>query len=57
MNERQIRARGVLDDLLACEGGLSCKEMDFIESMDNKRNLIWTEKQIDWLDDIYRRIC
>lgn len=53
----QDRARDVLDDLLQCDGGMSGKEIDFIEDMDKKRNLIWTEKQIDWLDRIFERVC
>jgi hypothetical protein len=56
MDEQQ-RARGVLDDLLQCESGMSGRELDFIEDMDTKRHLHWTEKQIDWLDGIYERIC
>lgn len=51
------RARDVLDDLLRYEGGLSGREIDFIEDMDTKRNLEWTEPQIDWLDGIYKRVC
>ena len=54
--EEQERARGVLDDLLKCEGGMSGKELDFIDDMDGKRNLCWTEKQIDWLDKIFNRV-
>ena len=57
MNEEQVRARDVLDDLLKVEGGLSGREMDFIENMDRKRNLTWSEKQINWLDRIYARVC
>ena len=57
MDKEQERAREVLNDLLACDGGMSGKELDFIEDMDKKRNLIWTEKQIDWLDRIYGRVC
>ncbi len=57
MTDHQDRARGVLDDLLECEGGLSGKEMDFIEDMDKKRGCIWTDKQIEWLDLIYERVC
>lgn len=53
----QDRLREVLDDLLACEGGLSVREMEFIEDMDGKRNLVWTEKQMDWLDMICQRVC
>lgn len=53
----QHRARGVLDDLLQCEGGMSGRELEFIEDMNNKRNLTWTEPQIDWLDRIYERVC
>jgi hypothetical protein len=55
--KEQERAEGVLDDLLACEGGLSGKEIDFIEDMDNKRNINWTGRQVEWLDIIYRRVC
>ena len=55
MNE-QNRARDVLDDLLQGEG-MSGRELDFIEDMDGKRNLHWTEKQIAWLDRIYARVC
>ena len=56
MNDEQIRARSVLDDLLQCEGGLSGKELDFLDDMDGSRNLWWSEKQIDWLDLIYERV-
>lgn len=35
----QERAEGVLDDLLKCEGGMSGRELDFIDDMDKKRNL------------------
>lgn len=52
----QDRLRAVLNDLLACEGGLSGRELEFIEDMDTKRNLVWTEKQIEWLDIIYERV-
>ena len=57
MNAEQNRAREVLDDLLRVEGGLSGRELDFIEDMDGKRNLFWTDKQIVWLDLIYERVC
>ena len=57
MNEEQNRAKDVLDDLLKCEGGMSGKELSFIEDMDGKRNLHWSEKQIAWLDRIYGRVC
>lgn len=56
-SEEHKRAEGVLDDLLACEGGLRSKELDFIEDMDGKRNLNWTVKQVKWLDGIYVRVC
>ena len=55
--DEQDRARAVLDDLLRCESGMSGKELDFIDDMDKKRNLVWSEKQIDWLDKIYQRVC
>ncbi len=57
MNAEQTRARDVLDDLLSCEGGLSGKEIDFLDDMNSKRNLEWSEKQIEWLDIIYERVC
>lgn len=57
MDEEQKRARDVLDDLLDCAGGLSGKEIDFIEGMNRKRKLFWSEKQIEWLDIIYARVC
>ncbi len=54
--DEQDRARDVLDDLLQGEG-MSGKELDFVEDMDKKRNLFWTEPQIAWLDRIYKRVC
>ena len=51
----QNRARDVLDELLQCEG-MSGRELDFIEDMDTKRDLNWSEKQIDWLDNIQARV-
>ena len=56
MDKEQERARDVLDELLNCEGGLSGKEIDFLDDMYKKRNLHWTEKQINWLDIIYKRV-
>jgi len=53
----QQRSRAVLDDLLQCDGGLSGWEMSFIEDMDAKRNLEWSPKQIEKLDQIYERVC
>lgn len=52
----QDRAREVLDEILQCEGGMSGRELDFIESMDGQRDVTWSEKQIDWLDNIYARV-
>jgi hypothetical protein len=57
MKWKQKRVIEVLDDLLKAEGGLSGRELDFIEDMDSKRNMLWTEKQIDWLDRIYEKVC
>jgi len=57
MIDEQRRARGVLDDLLKCEGGLSAREIEFLDDMDGKRNLVWSDKQIEWLDIIYERVC
>ena len=56
MNEQE-RAWDVLDDILKSDSGMSAKEMDFVEDMDNKRNLTWTEPQIAWLDRIYTKVC
>lgn len=56
MDLEQLRARDVLDDLLNVESGLTAWEMDFIEDMDGKRGRQWTEKQIDCLDRIYKRL-
>ncbi len=57
MSTEHDQAMDVLDDLLQCDRGLSCREMEFIEDMDKKRDLEWTEKQIDWLDQIYTKVC
>ncbi len=57
MDAEQQRARDILDDILQVDGGLRASEIDFIEDMDTKRNLEWTEPQIDWLDQIYKRVC
>lgn len=35
---------------------MSGRELDFIESMDGQRDVTWSEKQIDWLDNIYARV-
>ena len=56
MNEQE-RAQDVLDDILKSDSGMSANEMDFVEDMDNKRNLHWSSKQIKWLDDIYIKVC
>ena len=54
--DEQDRAQDVLDVLLECEGGMSGRELAFIEDMDKKRNQQWSLKQIDWLDRIYVRV-
>lgn len=56
MDQEQNRARQVLDELLEVEGGMSGKELDFIENMDSQRERDWSEKQIKWLDDIWERV-
>ena len=56
MSKEQDRAESVLDELLECEDGLSAKELDFIESMDKKRQFEWSDKQIAWLDGIYKKV-
>lgn len=45
----------VLDDLLEVESGLSGAAMDFIESLDGKRDQELSEKQWDWLEDLGER--
>ena len=56
MSKEQQRAQDVLDDLLEVDDGLSNNEIEFLEDMNTKRHLIWTEKQIGWLDKIYERV-
>ena len=57
MDSEQTRARAVLSDLLDCDEGLSTREIDFIDDMNDKQHFAWTEKQIAWLDKIYDRVC
>lgn len=57
MNEEQKRSREVLDDFLECDEGLSGWEIGFIDDMNEKRNLMWSQGQIDKLDQIYERAC
>lgn len=57
MDREQIRARAVLSDLLDCNEGLSAREIDFLDDINNKQGFIWTEKQIAWLDKIFDRVC
>lgn len=48
----------LLDDLLNVDGGMSGKECDFIDDLDQTyrgRNL--TERQADWLRAIHERVC
>lgn len=53
----QTRARDMLNDLLECDEGLSASDIDFIESMNEKRQFEWSAPQVKWLDDIYERVC
>jgi hypothetical protein len=46
-----------LDALLDVETGLSGGAIDFLDSLDNDRTLELTEKQADWLDDLYDKHC
>lgn len=55
--DEQNRAEGVLDDLLGIDRGMTGRELDFIEDMNNKRNTEWSDPQIAWLDKIYERVC
>ena len=57
MDAEQKRARGVLDDLLQCDEGLRSTDISFIDDMNTRRHLTWSEGQIGWLDDIYKRVC
>ena len=57
MDREQIRARDVLDDLLACDEGMTAWEIGFIEDMDEKRGFDWSDKQIARLDIIFERVC
>ena len=42
----KCRAEKVLDELLQVDGGLSSSNIDFLESMNSKRNYPWTSKQL-----------
>lgn len=46
-----------LDSLLDVESGLSDREIEFLDSIDKKRDRPLTEKQANWLDSIYERLC
>jgi len=44
--------------LLEAERGLSAREVEFIESLDeDKRDRDLTERQRDWLEAIWDRVC
>lgn len=47
----------LLDDLLAVDGGMSGRECDFIDDLDNMRGRNLSEKQADWLRAIHERVC
>lgn len=51
-----------LDDLFKVESGMSAKSLDFITSLDNQRDdgvgsIHVTERQQEWLDDLWKRYC
>lgn len=41
-----------MDDLLLVESGLTGAAMDFIESLDLKREISLSDKQSNWLEDL-----
>lgn len=48
----------MLDDLLRQDEGLHSGELDFIEDLDQHwRGKDLTERQSDWLEKIWERIC
>lgn len=57
MDAENKRSRQVLDDLLECDEGMNGWELDFIEDMDEKRELNWSPAQIEKLDQIYEKAC
>ncbi len=68
MSDQWAADRELIDNLLSVERGLSCKEIDFIESADkqlgadgydevgpNGSNLL-TDKQWPWAEDVLERV-
>lgn len=47
----------MVDDLLNVDGGMSGKEIDFIDDLDNMRGRNLSERQADWLRAIHERVC
>lgn len=45
----------MVDEILITETGMTRRELEFIESLDNNRDRELTEPQFDWLSDIWRR--
>lgn len=48
--------QNALDQLLRAEGGMSGRELDFIEDLDDMRNRQLTEKQAAWLERIADKV-
>lgn len=46
----------MLDELLDAEGGLSGKEIDFLDNLNNNYRGRITKAQADWLEKIWNRI-
>lgn len=49
--------QNMLDQLLDVESGLSDREVEFIDSLDKKRQYPLSQKQAAWLEAIYERMC
>jgi hypothetical protein len=47
--------RSMLGELLDVESGLSDKEIDFLDSLNNWQG-DFTQRQVDWLQKIYWRV-
>jgi len=53
----QDKAREMLDDLLEIDDGLSSWAVNFIDDMDRKRHLDWTENQIEKIAELHNKHC
>ena len=46
----------ILDDLLDVDYGLQEREIEFLDSMNGKRERTWSIAQVRWINDIWDRI-